>query len=96
MEGATSIADYVLLGRSGLRVSRLCLGAMTFGTEWGWGAPKETCHQLLDRFFEAGGNFVDTADGYTQGTSETLLGEFMKGQRARWVIGTKFTIICTS
>ena len=93
MEGATSIADYVLLGRSGLRVSRLCLGAMTFGTEWGWGAPKETCHQLLDRFFEAGGNFVDTADGYTGGTSESLIGDWLqdRGLRDRTVLATKFT-----
>ena len=49
---------------------------MTFGTEWGWGAPKETAFALLARFLDAGGNFVDTADGYTNGTSEELIGEY--------------------
>lgn len=88
-----SLATYSLLGRSGLRVSPLCLGTMTFGTEWGWGAPKETAFALLDRFFEAGGNFVDTADGYTGGTSESFIGEWMaeRKTRDRAVVATKFT-----
>ncbi|WP_081713933.1 aldo/keto reductase [Cystobacter fuscus] len=71
-----SLAQYHLLGRSGLRVSPLCLGTMTFGTEWGWGSPKETAHRILARYLEAGGNFLDTADGYTGGTSEQLIGEY--------------------
>jgi aryl-alcohol dehydrogenase-like predicted oxidoreductase len=88
-----SLSQYRLLGRSGLRVSPLCLGTMTFGTEWGWGAPKDATFAMLDRFFEAGGNFVDTADGYTGGTSERLLGEYFaaRGTRDRAVIATKYT-----
>jgi len=88
-----SIAQYNLLGRSGLRVSPLCLGTMTFGTEWGWGSPKDTSREILNRYLEAGGNFIDTADGYTNGRSEELLGEFLKesGQRDRVVLATKYT-----
>jgi len=88
-----SLATYSLLGKSGLRVSPLCLGTMTFGTEWGWGAPRETAFALLDRFFEAGGNFVDTADGYTGGTSETFIGDWLaeRKNRDRAVLATKFT-----
>ncbi|HRE91089.1 MAG TPA: aldo/keto reductase, partial [Myxococcota bacterium] len=89
-----SLASYHPLGRSGLRVSPLCLGAMTFGTEWGWGAPRDTVFELLDRFTEAGGNFVDTADLYTNGTSEVLIGEWMRERknRDRVVLATKFTL----
>jgi aryl-alcohol dehydrogenase-like predicted oxidoreductase len=66
---------------------------MTFGTEWGWGAPKETAFKLLDRYFELGGNFLDTADGYTSGTSEALIGEYFaaRGTRDRAVVATKYT-----
>lgn len=87
------LRTYAPLGRSGLLVSPLCLGTMTFGTEWGWGAPKDTAFALLARFLDAGGNFVDTADGYTNGTSEELLGEFLRqpGRRERVVLATKFT-----
>ncbi len=87
------LRDYVLLGRSGLRVSPLCLGTMTFGTEWGWGANQATAQALFDRYLEAGGNFVDTADVYTNGTSETWLGKFMQERRARdrVVLSTKFS-----
>ena len=56
--------EYITLRRSGLRVSPLCLGTMTFGTEWGWGAEENVSRQILDRYLEAGGNFIDTADGY--------------------------------
>jgi len=85
--------DYVLLGRSGLRVSRLCLGTMTFGTEWGWGSAESAAREMFDRYLDAGGNFIDTADGYTGGTSETLLGKFIRdrGNRDRVVLATKFT-----
>jgi aryl-alcohol dehydrogenase-like predicted oxidoreductase len=88
-----SLSEYALLGRSGLRVSPLCLGTMTFGTEWGWGAPKESAHRLLERYLEAGGNFIDTADGYTGGSSESILGEWFaaSGRRDEVVLATKFT-----
>ena len=82
---------YRLLGKSGLRVSELCLGTMTFGEDWGWGSSKDESRQILDAFFEAGGNFIDTANVYTNGTSETLLGEFLKGDRDRAVLATKYT-----
>ena len=86
------LSEYVLLGRSGVRVSSLCLGTMTFGTEWGWGSPAATARRILDRYLEAGGNFIDTADGYTNGKSEELLGEFLGGGlRERVVLATKFT-----
>jgi aryl-alcohol dehydrogenase-like predicted oxidoreductase len=88
-----SLSTYSLLGRSGLRVSPLALGTMTFGTEWGWGAPGETAFALLDRYREAGGNFIDTADGYTGGSSERLIGDYFaqRGGRDSAVIATKFT-----
>ncbi len=88
-----SVAQYSLLGKSGLRVSPFCLGTMTFGTDWGWGAPKETAHAILDRYVEAGGNFVDTADGYTSGTSETMIGDWLADRKNRdaVVLATKFS-----
>ena len=82
---------YRLLGKSGLRVSELCLGTMTFGEDWGWGSSQEESRKVYDAFLEAGGNFIDTANVYTNGTSETLLGEFMTGQRDRIVLATKYT-----
>lgn len=83
--------NYKLLGKSGLRVSELSLGTMTFGEEWGWGANKDESRKMFDAFAEAGGNFLDTADGYTDGTSEKMVGEFAKGNRERFVIATKFS-----
>jgi aryl-alcohol dehydrogenase-like predicted oxidoreductase len=93
MPDARPLAQYHLLGRSGLRVSPLCLGTMTFGNDWGWGSPRETAHELLARYLDQGGNFIDTADVYTNGTSETLVGEYFHGAggRDRAVIATKFT-----
>jgi aryl-alcohol dehydrogenase-like predicted oxidoreductase len=82
---------YRLLGNSGLRVSEVCLGTMTFGEDWGWGSSKDESRSILDAFFEAGGNFIDTANVYTNGTSETLLGEFLQGARERAVLATKYT-----
>jgi aryl-alcohol dehydrogenase-like predicted oxidoreductase len=82
---------YKLLGKSGLRVSELCLGTMTFGEDWGWGSSKDESRQVYDAFLEAGGNFIDTANVYTNGTSEQLLGEFMSGHRDRIVLATKYT-----
>ncbi len=86
-------SEYFTLGRSGLRVSRLALGAMTFGTDWGWGTDKDSARQIFDRYVEAGGNFVDTADLYTNGVSEQWLGEFIRDRqlRDRIVLATKFS-----
>ncbi len=83
---------YKLLGNSGLRVSELCLGTMTFGQDWGWGSDKEESRAVFQAFAEAGGNFLDTANLYTNGTSETLVGEFVKGDREKWVIATKYSL----
>ncbi|MEW9572638.1 aldo/keto reductase [Rhodanobacter sp. Si-c] len=85
--------DYYTLGRSGLRVSRLALGTMTFGESWGWGSDEATARAMFDRYLAAGGNFVDTADLYTEGQSETLLGRFIadSGSRDRVVLSTKFS-----
>ncbi|HKM56004.1 MAG TPA: aldo/keto reductase [Isosphaeraceae bacterium] len=82
---------YRLLGKSGLRVSELCLGTMTFGEDWGWGSSKDESRQILDAFLEAGGNFIDTANMYTNGSSEKLLGEFLEGRRDAAVLATKYT-----
>lgn len=83
---------YKLLGNSGLRVSELCLGTMTFGEDWGWGSDKEESWAVFRAFAAAGGNFIDTANLYTNGTSETLVGEFVKGDREKWVIATKYSL----
>jgi aryl-alcohol dehydrogenase-like predicted oxidoreductase len=82
---------YKLLGRSGLRVSELCLGTMTFGEDWEWGSSKDESRRIYDAFRDAGGNFVDTANLYTNGTSETFLGDFMRGHRDSVVMATKYT-----
>lgn len=82
---------YKLLGRSGLRVSELCLGTMTFGEDWGWGASKEESREIYDAFLTAGGNFIDTANLYTNGTSEKYVGEFLGSDRQRMVLATKYT-----
>ena len=88
-----SVASYHLLGRSGLRVSPLCLGAMTFGEDWQMGANKDQSRKVFDRYTERGGNFIDTADGYTEGKSEELLGKFMKEMKNRdaLVLASKYT-----
>lgn len=82
---------YRLLGKSGVKVSELALGAMTFGTETGIGVDKDESRKVYDAFRKAGGNFIDTANVYSRGTSETFLGEFMKGDRERIVLATKYT-----
>ncbi len=82
---------YKLLGHSGLRVSEMCLGTMTFGEDWGWGTPKDACRKIYDTFREAGGNFIDTANMYTNGSSESILGECLQGQREAVVLATKYT-----
>jgi aryl-alcohol dehydrogenase-like predicted oxidoreductase len=84
---------YVTLGRSGLRVSPLCLGAMTFGLDWGWGCDVEVSKRIIDVFMERGGNFIDTANIYTKGHAEAIIGEHIGGdaaKRDRAVIATKF------
>lgn len=93
MPAKPRLDSYYTLGRTGLRVSPLALGTMTFGTEWGWGSDKETARQMVNTYVEAGGNFFDTADGYTNGTSEAWLGEFIteKNLRDKAVIATKYT-----
>jgi aryl-alcohol dehydrogenase-like predicted oxidoreductase len=85
---------YVTLGRSGLRVSPLCLGAMTFGEDLGWGTPVKESEQIIDRFIELGGNFIDTANFYTKSHSEKILGDHIgrhREKRDRLVIATKFS-----
>lgn len=88
-----SLNHYYTLGRTGLKVSRLALGTMTFGTEWGWGAEEDIARQLFNAYVDAGGNFIDTADLYTNGTSETWIGKFTKDSnlRDRLIITTKFS-----
>jgi aryl-alcohol dehydrogenase-like predicted oxidoreductase len=82
---------YYLLGNSGLRVSELALGTMTFGTDWGWGATADEARKMLDIYLEHGGNFVDTASGYTNGRSEKILGDILGERRERIVLSTKYT-----
>lgn len=88
-----TLDSYRLLGRSGLRISPLALGTATFGTEWGWGAERDDARKLFDRYVESGGNFVDTASTYTNGSSERLLGEFTRGNRDSLVLATKFSTL---
>jgi len=85
---------YVTLGRSGLRVSPLCLGTMTFGEDWEWGSSVQDSEAILARYLERGGNFIDTANGYTRGHSEVIIGDFFArspGRRDRIVVATKFS-----
>jgi aryl-alcohol dehydrogenase-like predicted oxidoreductase len=82
---------YRLLGKSGLRVSEAALGTMTFGDEWGWGSPKAEAQKVYETYREAGGNFIDTANFYTNGTSERFMGEFSQGHRKSVVLATKYS-----
>jgi aryl-alcohol dehydrogenase-like predicted oxidoreductase len=89
-----SLDHYVTLGRSGLRVSPLCLGAMTFGEDLGWGSSVEESQRIIDRYVELGGNFIDTANFYTKGHSEKIIGDHVgrhANRRDRLVIATKFS-----
>jgi aryl-alcohol dehydrogenase-like predicted oxidoreductase len=83
---------YRLLGRSGLRVSELALGTMTFGEAWGWGASRDESRRMFEAYAEAGGNFVDTASNYTDGESEAFVGELVGPDRERFVVATKYTL----
>src|ERR1700731_2626139 len=85
------IMKYRLLGKSGLRVSEAALGPMTFGDEWGWGSPKDEAEKVYETYREAGGNFIDTANFYTGGTSEKFVGEFIRGHRESVVLATKYS-----
>lgn len=89
--GAAAAANYRLLGRSGLQVSQLALGTMTFGTEWGWGSDRDEVGRILDTYLDRGGNFLDTAGFCTGGTSERLIGEYLGPRRERIVLATKYT-----
>ncbi|WP_019810806.1 aldo/keto reductase [Saccharomonospora halophila] len=88
-----TLDTYRLLGRSGLRVSPLALGTATFGTEWGWGVEQDEARKLFDAYVERGGNFLDTADTYTDGSSERMLGRFTRGHRESLVLATKYTTL---
>ncbi|MEU7044116.1 aldo/keto reductase [Streptomyces varsoviensis] len=88
-----TLDTYRLLGRSGLRVSPLALGAATFGTEWGWGAERDESRKLFDLYVERGGNFIDTSATYTNGSSERMLGEFTRDNRESLVLATKYTTL---
>ena len=81
---------YKLFGNSGLRVSELCLGAMTFGQDWGWGASKDQARAIFDTFAAAGGNFIDTANVYTNGTSESFLRDLIAADRDHFVVASKY------
>ena len=87
---------YRLLGNSGLRVSELALGAMTFGEDSGWGASKDEARTIYDAYRAAGGNFIDTANVYTNGTSESFVGEFIRDHRESTVLATKYTCAVTN
>ncbi|HEX8299984.1 MAG TPA: aldo/keto reductase, partial [Rubricoccaceae bacterium] len=82
---------FQLLGPSGLRVSQVALGTMTFGDDFGWGASRDESRAMFDAYADAGGLFIDTANAYTGGTSERLVGEFVGAERDRFVIASKYT-----
>lgn len=83
---------YRLLGKTGLRVSEICLGTMSFGNQWGFGADKETSFRVLGAYAEAGGNFLDTANKYHGGETEEIVGEWLEGKRERFVVATKYSL----
>jgi aryl-alcohol dehydrogenase-like predicted oxidoreductase len=83
---------YQLLGPSGVRVSELCLGTMSFGDVWGFGAAENECFRIMDAYAEAGGNFLDTANKYHEGQSEEIVGSYLGADRDRWVVATKYTL----
>ncbi|MBL8990056.1 MAG: aldo/keto reductase [Phycisphaerae bacterium] len=88
-----ALNHYITLGRSGLRVSPLCLGTMTFGLDWGWGCDPAMSKRIMDAYFDKGGNFIDTANIYTQGHAEKIIGDHIGAvphKRQRAVIATKF------
>ena len=88
-----ALNDYLTLGRSGLRVSPLCLGTMTFGQSSGWGCDEAAAADMIRTYVEAGGNFIDTADVYASGQSERIIGKTLAEMSVREeaVVATKFT-----
>ena len=92
MEGEQQAVRYTLLGNSGLRVSELALGTMTFGTDWGWGASESESAKQFELFAEAGGTLIDTANKYTNGSAESILGELLAADRDHFVVGTKYSL----
>jgi aryl-alcohol dehydrogenase-like predicted oxidoreductase len=92
MQTASQALGLRILGRSGLRVSELALGTMTFGPDWGWGADLDQSRAIFRRYIDAGGNFIDTASNYTNGTSERYVGELVSGDRDRFVVATKYSL----
>jgi len=92
MTNHIELTSYRLLGRSGLRVSPFALGTMTFGKDWGWGAEESEARRIFDTYVDRGGNFIDTANAYTNGSSERLVGKFAEGNRDGLVIATKYTM----
>src|ERR1700760_409066 len=88
-----SLQSFRVLGKSGLRVSPLCLGSMTFGEDWGWGANVQESSRMINAYLEKGGNFIDTANIYTNNHSERIIGDLIGKQssvRTQTVIATKF------
>lgn len=83
---------YTLLGRSGLRVSEVALGTMTFGEAWGWGASEDESRRIFEAYVEAGGNLIDTACNYTDGQSEEIVGGLVASDRDQFVVATKYTL----
>jgi aryl-alcohol dehydrogenase-like predicted oxidoreductase len=88
----TQLNQYRLLGNSGMRVSPICLGTMTFGTEWGFGSDLEESRRILDLYADRGGNFLDTANIYTGGSSESYIGQILQNRRDKFVIATKYSL----
>jgi len=87
---------YRLFGPSGIRVSEICLGTMSFGDVWGFGADEKESHRIVDAFAEEGGNFIDTANKYHEGQTEEILGRYIATDRDHWVIGSKYTLAIRS
>src|SRR5437870_5638682 len=87
----STIMKYKLLGKSGLRVSQTALGTMTFGDDWGWGSPKAEAQKIYETYREAGGTFINTANLYTNGTSEKFVEDFIRGHRKTIVLATKYS-----
>jgi len=87
---------YKLLGRTGIKVSELCLGTMSFGDKWGFGADEETSLQVAAAYAERGGNFLDTANKYHEGHTEQICAKIIANDRERWVVATKYTLAMPS
>ena len=90
-----ALDHYITLGRSGLRVSPLCMGTMTFGEDWGWGSTPEDSAAIIDAYLDRGGNFLDTANKYHGGETEQIVGNWLaksSGRRDRTVLATKYTL----